>query len=80
MMLRSTPLFFALVSCTAALASPSPMQMVSGGSVSPSKIRLQSRKVQAGAPLRRRALGPSNIPLDDFFKGTDLQSVTHPAI
>ncbi|KAF9023230.1 acid protease [Hymenopellis radicata] len=72
-MLRSTPLLFALVCSTAAFASPSPKQTVPRGAASPSKIQLQSRKVLAGSSLRRRALGPANVPLDDFFKGTDLQ-------
>ncbi|KAF9051126.1 acid protease [Hymenopellis radicata] len=66
-------LYIALACYTAASASPSPKQTVPRASASPSKIQLQSRKVPAGSSLRRRALGPANIPLDDFFKGTDLQ-------
>lgn len=39
----------------------------------PQTIHLQSRVAPMGASLKRRALAPSNIPLADFFKGTDLQ-------
>ncbi|GLB37625.1 putative peptidase A1 family protein [Lyophyllum shimeji] len=40
---------------------------------SPQTIHLQSRVAPPGASLKRRALGPANVPLADFFKGTDLQ-------
>ncbi|KAK7472672.1 hypothetical protein VKT23_000785 [Stygiomarasmius scandens] len=43
--------------------------------VEPQKIALQSRvapRGQAGA-LKRRQLSPTNVPLADFFLGTDLQ-------
>ncbi|CAL1707620.1 unnamed protein product [Somion occarium] len=40
---------------------------------SPVTINLSSRKVTTGQSLRRRALPASNIPLKDFFSGTDLQ-------
>ncbi|KAF8070647.1 acid protease [Lyophyllum atratum] len=39
----------------------------------PQTIHLESRIAPSGASLKRRALAPSNIPLADFFKGTDLQ-------
>ncbi|KAJ3743134.1 acid protease [Lentinula detonsa] len=39
----------------------------------PQKITLASRIAPLGKSLKRRALSPSNIPLADFFKGTDLQ-------
>ncbi|KAJ4481145.1 acid protease [Lentinula aciculospora] len=40
---------------------------------SPQKVILSSRVAPLGKSLKRRALSPSNIPLADFFKGTDLQ-------
>ncbi|KAF9074614.1 acid protease [Rhodocollybia butyracea] len=39
----------------------------------PQTITLSSRVAPAGKSLKRRALSPENIPLADFFKGTDLQ-------
>ncbi|RDB24771.1 Pepsin A [Hypsizygus marmoreus] len=40
----------------------------------PQTIHLQSRVMTPpGSSLRRRALPPSNVPLADFFLGTDLQ-------
>ncbi|KAJ7647093.1 acid protease [Roridomyces roridus] len=39
----------------------------------PQTIQLQSRVAPAHATLRRRALNPTTVPLDDFFLGTDLQ-------
>lgn len=44
-----------------------------GGTVAPQTISLQSRRSPKESPLRRRALSPSNVPLADFFLGTDLQ-------
>jgi len=40
--------------------------------VEPVTVTLSSRKVERGS-IRRRALSPSNIPLQDYFDGTDLQ-------
>ncbi|OBZ68172.1 putative vacuolar protease A [Grifola frondosa] len=42
---------------------------------SPHKVVLTSRAVRKGhiPALRRRALSSANVPLDDFFLGTDLQ-------
>ncbi|KAH8103475.1 acid protease [Cristinia sonorae] len=49
---------------------------VAGASVEPrakpTKISLSSRKVDRGT-IRRRALNPSEVPLADYFNGTDLQ-------
>lgn len=39
----------------------------------PQRIAIQSRRLPHGHPLRRRALAPIGVPLDDFFLGTDLQ-------
>ena len=51
---------------------------VAGASVEPrakpAKIGLTSRKVSRDA-LRRRALSPVDVPLEDYFSGTDLQYV-----
>jgi hypothetical protein len=44
--------------------------------VEPVTVTLSSRKVERGS-IRRRALSPSNIPLQDYFDGTDLQLVSH---
>ncbi|KAK7053483.1 Sulfate adenylyltransferase [Paramarasmius palmivorus] len=41
--------------------------------VAPRKIALSSRAVHGPSPLRRRALSPSDVPLDIFFKNTELQ-------
>jgi len=38
----------------------------------PVTISLSSRKVKPGS-VRRRSLSPSNVPLQDYFNGTDLQ-------
>jgi len=40
--------------------------------VEPVTVTLSSRKVERGS-IRRRALSPSNVPLLDYFNGTDLQ-------
>jgi len=40
--------------------------------IGPAKVTLQSRAVD-GSSLRRRALSPANVPLQDYFNGTDLQ-------
>ncbi|KAJ3480344.1 hypothetical protein NLI96_g8429 [Meripilus lineatus] len=47
--------------------------IVKSASPQPATISLTSRKVQSGERLRRRAIPPSTIPLDDYFLGTDLQ-------
>ncbi|EPQ58245.1 acid protease [Gloeophyllum trabeum ATCC 11539] len=36
-------------------------------------LQLTARKAPRGSALRRRALSAANLPLNDFFKGTDLQ-------
>lgn len=41
----------------------------------PQKITLTSRVAPKGSSLKGRALSPVNVPLADFFKGTDLQYV-----
>jgi len=48
---------------------------IDGGPVaSPQVISLQARAFPKGSNLRRRAaLSPIDVPLDDFFLGTDLQ-------
>ncbi|KAG6828205.1 hypothetical protein H0H92_008778 [Tricholoma furcatifolium] len=43
------------------------------GLVTPQTIQLHSRLAPAGASLKPRALEPANVPLADFFSGTDLQ-------
>lgn len=44
---------------------------------SPAKINLSSRRIRSSprpsVSSQRRALSPANVPLTDFFKGTDLQ-------
>ncbi|TFK54198.1 acid protease [Heliocybe sulcata] len=40
---------------------------------SPHKMQLTARKAPSNSPLRRRALSAANVPLSDFYKGTDLQ-------
>ncbi|KZT26713.1 acid protease [Neolentinus lepideus HHB14362 ss-1] len=40
---------------------------------SPHRVQLTARKASHDSPLRRRALSAANIPLNDFYKGTDLQ-------
>ncbi|KAF9469898.1 acid protease [Collybia nuda] len=40
---------------------------------SPQTIALTARVPQVGKSVRRRALGPTTVPLLDFFRGTDLQ-------
>ncbi|KAF4620757.1 hypothetical protein D9613_000404 [Agrocybe pediades] len=47
--------------------------VANAGTVAPHTIALQSRRSPKESPLRRRALSPSNVPLADFFLGTDLQ-------
>ncbi|KAI0785623.1 acid protease [Abortiporus biennis] len=44
-----------------------------GPRAEPVKITLASRKVSSTQLLQRRALSPSNVPLADYFNGTDLQ-------
>ncbi|KAJ7646712.1 acid protease [Roridomyces roridus] len=39
----------------------------------PQTIQLQSRVAPGATALKRRALSPANIPLADYFMGTDLQ-------
>ncbi|KAF9010503.1 acid protease [Cyathus striatus] len=43
------------------------------GEVTPQTITLSSRGHPSGSFSRRRALSPANVPLADFFLGTDLQ-------
>ncbi|KAJ3965719.1 acid protease [Lentinula raphanica] len=47
--------------------------LVEDSSSTPRKITLFSRVAPPGQSLKRRALSPSNVPLVDFFQGTDLQ-------
>ncbi|KAI0823654.1 acid protease [Trametes gibbosa] len=58
-----------------ALATSSEVAAVSQLVPKPQKIALQSRKTPRGhvTALRRRAAHAINVPLDDFFLGTDLQ-------
>ncbi|KIJ23744.1 hypothetical protein M422DRAFT_275615 [Sphaerobolus stellatus SS14] len=46
---------------------------VSSATIAPAKVVLQSWGVEVNSSLRRRALGPANVPLKDYFNGTDLQ-------
>ena len=39
----------------------------------PQTISLTSRKIARGAARARRALSPIDVPLADYFNGTDLQ-------
>ncbi|KAF9263351.1 acid protease [Marasmius fiardii PR-910] len=39
----------------------------------PQTIKLSSRVAPSPSALKRRQLSQTNVPLDDFFKGTDLQ-------
>ncbi|KAE9402851.1 acid protease [Gymnopus androsaceus JB14] len=43
------------------------------GPAVPHKILLSSRVAPIGKSLKRRQLSPANVPLSDFFLGTDLQ-------
>ncbi|KAI0081248.1 acid protease [Panus rudis PR-1116 ss-1] len=52
--------------------------LVSAGTVAvsrvkPATISLGSRKIAPGEGVQRRALSPSDVPLKDYFNGTDLQ-------
>ncbi|KAF5392006.1 hypothetical protein D9757_003250 [Collybiopsis confluens] len=59
------PSFFCLLAlCLSALADDSAV---------PQKITLTSRVTPPGKSLKRRQLAQSNVPLADFFLGTDLQ-------
>jgi len=49
----------------------------------PTTIQLQARVAPLGSSLKRRAVSPLNLPLQDFFLKTDLQlifSVSPPLI
>ncbi|KAG7098784.1 hypothetical protein E1B28_000691 [Marasmius oreades] len=54
-----------LVAVHSALASDAALQ--------PQKIVLSSRIAPTPSALKRRQLSQANVPLEDFFKGTDLQ-------
>ncbi|KAK7055773.1 pepsin A [Favolaschia claudopus] len=43
------------------------------GQAAPQTLQLQSRTVPSTATLKRRGLNPIDIPLENWFKGTDLQ-------
>ncbi|KAF4620730.1 hypothetical protein D9613_001014 [Agrocybe pediades] len=59
------------------LLVPLPATVNAQASALPQTISIQSRALPKGyrssSSLRRRALDPVNVPLDDFFLGTDLQ-------
>lgn len=54
------------------LATPAGAALVSKKSI-PTTIQLRSRKASPSTFLRHRALDPVDVPLADFFLGTDLQ-------
>ena len=43
---------------------------------SPTTIHLQARVAPLGSSFKRRAVSPFNLPLQDFFLGTDLQLIS----
>ncbi|KAF8581358.1 acid protease [Ramaria rubella] len=64
-MLASVTAVLSLLQLLSTLCSAAP-------SLSPRKVVLKSRAVSPGS-LRRRAVAPANVPLADYFNGTDLQ-------
>ena len=47
--------------------------VVVANAAEPGTITLISRKVDVGKRVQRRAIGPTDVPLADYFLGTDLQ-------
>lgn len=64
------------VICTAVLAASASPALPRA---SPHTIKLSSRKLTSGGPVRR-ALAPFEVPLTDYFNGTDLQYVASASV
>ena len=72
-MLKSAIISLAIIFSYTNLASGISVPVEAAPAATPYTIALQSRTSPKGSLLRRRALEPINVPLDDFFLGTDLQ-------
>jgi hypothetical protein len=67
--------FLALLAISGlAVVVATPLHPIAPFKAEPVTVTLSSRKVERGS-IRRRALSPSNVPLLDYFNGTDLQLV-----